>query len=66
MDTTTPRQPLVDDSLTDLSHTVLSAPRQSLPEALGLPPDTPLHQAGLRSPVTIRKGRKWVEIHSGK
>ena len=43
-------------------YTVLTAPRQSLPEAMGLPPETRLVDIGLCSATTIRGGRRWVQI----
>lgn len=45
-------------------HTLLVAPNQSLMEAMSLPPDTRLVDAGLCSPMTIRGGRRWVQRRS--
>lgn len=43
-------------------YTVLTAPHQSLAEAMGLPPETRLVDAGLCSATTIKGGRRWVQI----
>lgn len=45
-------------------HTLLVAPNQSLIDAMGLHPDTRLIDAGLCSPLTIRGGRRWVQLRS--
>jgi len=43
-------------------YTVLSAPQQSLADAMGLPPETRLIDTGLCSATTIRGGRRWVQV----
>jgi len=46
-------------------HTLLLRARQSLPEALGLPPETRLIDTPIRSPMMRRPGRRWsVEVAS--
>lgn len=42
--------------------TVLTAPQQSLAEAMGLPPETRLIDIGLCSATTIKGGRRWVKV----
>ena len=42
--------------------TLLSAPGQSLCEALGLPPETRLIDSGICSAMTIKRGRRVVEV----
>jgi hypothetical protein len=64
--TTTPLvKSLTDEQLDDLRHTILSQPGQSLPEALGLPPETRLVDTGICSPMTIKRGRRIVEVRHG-
>ena len=43
-------------------YTVLTAPHQSLADAMGLPPETRLIDIGLCSATTIRGGRRWVQV----
>ncbi len=43
-------------------YTVLTAPHQSLAEAMGLPPETRLVDIGFCSATTIRAGRRWVQV----
>ena len=45
-------------------HTVLVAPGQSLFAALGLPPETRLVDTPIRSAMTIKAGRRWVEVRT--
>lgn len=45
-------------------HTLLVPPHQTLIEALGLSPETRLIDAGLCSPLTIRGGRRWVQLRN--
>ena len=45
--------------------TVLSAPGQSLCEALGLPPETRLIDSGICSAMTIKRGRRVLEVRHG-
>lgn len=46
-------------------HTLLLRARQSLPEALGLPPETRLIDTPIRSPMSRRSGNRWsVQVAS--
>jgi hypothetical protein len=62
MSTTPPVTTLVDEPLEYVRYTVLTAPGQSLPDALGLPPDTRLIDCGICSPMTVKRGRKRVQV----
>jgi len=46
--------------------TVLVHPGQTLPEALGLSPDTPLIAVPMYSLLTIKRGRWYVEVKHGQ
>lgn len=60
--TTSPVRSIVDDQLDEIATvTLLTRPGQSLPEALGLSPETPLIDCGLRGALTIRNGRRYIE-----
>ena len=62
MNATPPVTTLVDEPLECVRYTVLTAPGQSLPNALGLPPDTRLIDSGICSPMTVKRGRKRVQV----
>lgn len=64
--TTSPVRSIVDDQLDEIAATVtlLTRPGQSLPEALGLPPETRLIDCGLRGALTIRRGRRYIAIEA--
>lgn len=62
MSTTPPVTTPVDEPLGYARYTVLTAPDQSLPNALGLPPDTRLIDCGICSPMTVKRGRKRVQV----
>ena len=58
---------IVDDQLDEIATvTLLTRPGQSLPEALGLPPETRLIDCGLRGALTIRRGRRYIEVRHGR
>jgi hypothetical protein len=64
--TTTPLvKSLIDEQLEDCRVTLITAPGQSLCDALGLPPDTRLANTGIRSAMTIKRGRRIVEVRHG-
>ena len=63
--TTSPVRCIIDDQLDEIATvTLLTRPGQPLPEALGLPPETPLIECGLRGALTIRRGRRYIEIEA--
>lgn len=59
--TTSPVRSIVDDQLNEI-RTVTVLTTRPLPEALGLPPETPLIECGLRGALTIRGGRRYIEL----
>ncbi|THG87073.1 hypothetical protein E5198_00725 [Pseudomonas sp. A-1] len=59
--TTSPVRSIVDDQLNEI-RTVTVLTTRPLPEALGLPPNTPLIECGLRGALTIRGGRRYIEL----
>ena len=65
--TTAPVTSLIDEQVAEIARrfTLLSAPGQSLCEALGLPPDTRLIDSGISSPMTIKRGRRVLEVRHG-
>ncbi|WP_338547275.1 hypothetical protein V6W80_11780 [Pseudomonas benzopyrenica] len=65
--TTSPVPAITDDQVAEAEarHTLLLRAKQSLPEALGLPPETRLIDSPIRSPMMRRPGRRWsVEVAS--
>lgn len=64
MTTTAPVKGLVDEQVEEIRHAVLVKPGQSLPDALGLPPETRFVDSGICSPMTIKRGRKALEVRS--
>lgn len=65
--TTAPVTSLIDEQVADAEKrfTLLSAPGQSLCKALGLPPETRLIDSGISSPMTIKRGRRVLEVRHG-
>lgn len=61
--TTSPVRSIVDDQLDEIATVTLLTTRP-LPEALGLPPETRLVDCGLRGALTIRRGRRYIEIEA--
>lgn len=57
-----PPASFTEGSVAPHHYTVLTAPNQSLSEAMGLPPETRLVDAGLCSATTIKAGRRWVQV----
>lgn len=56
---------IIDEQLAGISTrpmVVLLHPDQSLPEALGLPPETRLIDTPICSPMTMRGGRRYVSV----
>lgn len=66
-DAAAPVTSLIDEQVADAEQriTLLSAPGQSLCEALGLPPETRLIDSGISSPMTIKRGRRVLEVRHG-
>lgn len=62
MSTPPPFTALVDEPLKYACYTVLTAPGQSLANALRLPPDTRLIDSGICSPMTVKRGRKRIQV----
>lgn len=56
---------IVDGQLNEI-RTVTLLTTQPLPEALGLPPETRLIDCGLRGALTIRNGRRYIEVEVAK
>lgn len=57
-----PPASLTEGQTVQRRYTVLTAPRQSLADAMGLPPETRLVDIGFCSATTIRGGRRWVQV----
>jgi len=57
---------LIDEQLehAERRHTLLVAPGQSLFAALALPPETRMVDTPIRSAMTIKAGRRWVEVRT--
>lgn len=65
--TTPAYRSLIDDMIEDAErrHTVKSMPGQSLPDALGLPPETLMINTPICSAMTIKRGRRVLEVMHG-
>lgn len=63
---TAPVKSITDEQLEDVERRValLIGPGLSLPRALGLPPETRLVDTPIRSAMTIRRGRRVVEVRA--
>jgi len=64
--TTSPVPSITDEQLAEAEqrHTVLLQRGQSLPEALGLPRETRFIDTPIRSLMTIKAGRRFLEVRS--
>lgn len=64
--TTNPITTIADEQLAEVEqrHTILLQRGQSLPDALGLPRDTRFTDTPIRSLLTIKGGRRYLEVRS--
>lgn len=64
--TTSPVPSVNDEQLAEVEqrHTVLLQRGQSLPEVLGLPRETRFLDTPIRSLMTIKAGRRFLEVRS--
>ncbi|MDQ7987032.1 hypothetical protein QYS36_18995 [Pseudomonas sp. G34] len=65
--TTNPVTTIADEQLAEVEqrHTILLQRGQSLPDALGLPRDTRFTDTPIRSLLTIKGGRRYLEVRNG-
>ncbi|MHB0820097.1 hypothetical protein ACYCFK_17705 [Stutzerimonas stutzeri] len=64
--TTRPVTNIIDEQLADaeLRHSILLRRGESLPDRLGLPPETRFVDSPIRSLMTIKGGRRALEVRS--
>lgn len=63
MTTTAPCMSIIDEQLAEISADAIQLrPGQTLPEALGLPPETRLIDTPICSAMTIRGARRYLSI----
>lgn len=65
--TTAPVTSLIDDQLAEIKQSLvmLTRPGQSLCDAMRLPPETRLIDSGICSAMTMKRGRRALEVRRG-